>query len=226
MDNKETLISYYEPSSSVSESIRSLYTNIRFLNVNKKCQAITVTSSIPGDGKTFIAANLAAITAASNKKTLIIDCDMRRSMIAQTFGIKTKEGLSDLLLNKDLRLADISFNKTEINNLFAITNVISPPNPAELLEGQAMDKLMAFARQEFEVIYLDTPPILSVTDALIVGQKTDGIILVATLNQTPKPSLERACDIFKGAGINIFGTVLNKDNVSLHHKYSHYYTRK
>jgi capsular exopolysaccharide synthesis family protein len=226
MYHKETLVSYHDPRSSVSESIRSLYTNIRFLNVNKKCQAITVTSSIPGDGKTFIAANLAVITAASNKKTLIIDCDMRRSMVSKIFGIKAKEGLSELLLNKDLCLADISFNKTEINNLFAITNVMLPPNPAEMLAGQAMDKLIAIARQEFEVIYFDTPPILSVTDAVIVAQKTDGIILVATLNQTPKPSLERAYDIFKGAGINILGTVLNKDNVSLHHRYSHYYNTK
>ena len=221
--DQQNLIAYTDSQSPLAEAIRGLRTNLRFLNIEKKYQVIEVTSSIPTEGKSFICSNLAIVSAQLGKKTLLIDCDMRRSVIGDRFGINEKQGLSEILINEELQPERIPFHPTKIANLSILGNRKIPPNPSELLESKNMDKILAIAKDKFDVVYLDAPPILSVTDALILAKKTDGIVLVSSINFTPRPLLVRCYKLLKNLNINILGTVSNRDNTHAAHSYSYYY---
>lgn len=224
-DIQEELITYVDPKSAASEAIRCLRTNIQFLNVGKKSQVVVITSSAPKEGKTFVAANLAMVTAQSNKKTLLLDCDLRRPYLHKLFGSSGKEGLSTILSGEALSLEDIPLYDTGIENLTLLPSGPIPPNPAELLDRITMDKILSMAREEFEIIYVDTPPLLSVTDPVIVSKRADGVILVVMADVTPQKAAARSYNLLKEAGANIIGTVLNKVDIGLGGYYRYRYYR-
>lgn len=208
------LVAQTDPKSPTSEAVRCLRTNIQFLNAGKKNQIVVITSPLPQEGKTFIAANLAVVTAQSDKKTLLIDCDLRRPSVHKMFGVSNKKGLSTLLASDVAALDETSFVSTDIENLSILTSGPIPPNPAELLERKAMDNLLLKAREMFDMIYIDTSPLLSVTDPVIMSKKADGIILVVMADVTLEKVVTRAYSILKDAGVNMLGAVFNKLDTS------------
>lgn len=224
----EELIAYIDPKSAASEAIRCLRTNIQFLNVGKKSQIVAITSSAPQEGKTFVTANLAVVTAQSNKKTLLMDADLRRPQLHNLFGMQAnKEGLSTALASEINSLKELPFCDTGIENLTLMPSGTIPPNPAELLESKRFDKFLSMAREEFEIIYADTPPVLSVTDPILISKKADGTILIVMADVTPSKVAARSFSLLKESGVNILGTVLNKVDTGPggYYRYRYYYKR-
>jgi|GEM_PF-2459814 len=208
---KNKLIVYSDPSSPASEAIRCFRTNILFLNPGKSIKVIGLTSSIPREGKSFIVANAAALTAQSNKKTLLIDCDLRRHGASEIFGMQNEKGLSDLLSEEESLLPEnITFLDSGIDNLSIMPAGSVSDNPAERLGSPSMDRIISIARQAFDIIYVDLPPVLAVTDPLIIAQKVDALVFVVSVHIASKKSVERAYSIIKKSNIKLMGTILNK----------------
>jgi capsular exopolysaccharide synthesis family protein len=196
------------------------------LSAGKKIQIISITSSVPKEGKTFITVNLAAVTAQSKKKTLLIDCDMRHPSVQKLLGLDAKEGLSTILTKGESDLKAVPFYDSEIENFTILPAGPIPPNPAELLESDTMNKLLANVRNEYDFIYIDNPPLLSVTDPLIMAKKSDGVILVAAACVSAKSAVLRSYNILKDTDINTIGTILNMSDVGMRgygkYGYGHY----
>lgn len=220
----EELIVYADPKSATSEAIRCLRTNIQFLNVGKKSQVVLLSSAAPQEGKSFVTANLAVVTAQSGKKTVLMDCDMRRPHLHKLFGILPEKGLSSVLAEETVSLKELPFCDTGIENLVLIPCGPIPPNPSELLGHEIMDKLLSVLRERFEIIYIDTPPLLTVTDPILLSKKADGVILIVMADFTPKNAAIRSYNCLKEAGANVIGTVLNKVDVarSGYYRYRYY----
>lgn len=225
------IITYTDPNSPTSETIRCLRTNILFLNMGKDSKVISVTSPAPQEGKTFLAANLSVATAQSKKKTLIIDCDLRRMGLSRIFALGGKKGLSNILGSKGISLKNIPLYDVGIENLTVLPSGPNPPNPAELLEQEGIDNILSLVRNEFDIVYVDVPPVLSVADPIIVCKKTDGTILIVMADSTPQKAALRTYSLLKEAGINIMGTVLNKVDAGLSglyrykYRYRYYYSK-
>ncbi|MFC1807687.1 CpsD/CapB family tyrosine-protein kinase [Candidatus Omnitrophota bacterium] len=223
------VVTFYDPTSPLSEAVKCLRTNLQFLIKDKQNDVIAITSAAPKEGKSFVIANLAVATAQVNKRTLVIDCDMRRPTIHKLFGIKCKEGLSEVLQAKERDLAEVSIYDSGVENLAILPCGSIPINPAELLETDALDNLLAMAREEFDVIYIDTPPVLSVADPIIISKKTAGIILVIMAQSTMEKAALRAYAMLKKSGANLLGTVFNRVEtraVGGYYKYYGYYYGK
>jgi tyrosine-protein kinase Etk/Wzc len=215
-----------QPDSISSEAFRSLRTRVQFSRADKdSLKTILVTSPAPQEGKTTIALNLAGSFAQSNKKTLLLDADLRKPRLHQVFEKDKRPGLVDYLVG------DVPFEKvlttTDTKNLFLITSGIIPPNPAEMLDSVQMENFIQKVRSEFDYIIIDSPPIIAVTDAEILARKVDGNILVVSAENTEKDMLERAVQLLKNDQSVLIGTVLNnfstKPGYGNYYKYYYYY---
>lgn len=224
--------SYSERSSraknmAATEAYRLARSNIEFSIIGSGCKVIIVTSADIGDGKTTTAINVAGAFAMQvDKKTLIIDCDLRKPRVAKYLKLKAKFGLTNYLCN-GVELDKIIY-KTDINGLSAIYSGDIPPNPAELLESRQMLELLEQLKQQFDYIVIDTPPINIVIDALSLAKHTDGIAVVIRENKTTYKDIDAMLDTFKIANIKLLGFILNgcKGSSSgskyYHNKYKNY----
>ncbi len=192
---------------SVVESYKTLRTNLQFSMTKKGCNAIIITSTMPRDGKSTVAANTAVAFAQTDIKVLIIDCDMRKPRINKFFNIPAVPGLSNVLAG--LCEAKESIHASEYKNLSIIPSGILPPNPAELLMSTAMEELMDALRLEYDLIILDTPPVNIVSDALAVTKVTDGVVLVVRHAVTSHPDVEKSIKSLEFVNAKILGIVLN-----------------
>jgi tyrosine-protein kinase Etk/Wzc len=226
---KNEFIIAAQPDSIYSEAFRALRTRVQFSRVDRESlKTILITSPAPQEGKSIIALNLAGIFAQSNKKTLLIDADLRKPRQHQIFGKDKQPGLTDYLV------ADVKFekvlNSTDMNNLFLITSGTIPPNPAEMLNSVQMEEFIAKVRSEFDFVIIDSPPIIAVTDAEILARKVDGNILVVSAEYTERDMLDRALQLLKNDQSVLIGTVLNNFNTKpgygSYHKYYYYYGTK
>ena len=173
-----SLISLLNSRSTIAEQYRTIRTNIQFAaSSDHPVKSIVITSSGPSEGKSLTAANLAIVFAKSGKKTLLLDGDMRKPTVWKTFRLSNQKGLSTLLVSPD-DIAD-SIQKTTIDNLSVLTSGPQPPNPSELLGSTREEVIMDQLTRLFDVIIVDMPPVVTVTDAQIVASKADGTILVA-----------------------------------------------
>ena len=171
---KSGVLVFDKPRSQISENFRALRTGLNFMGMNKKEQVIAVTSSVSGEGKTFIAVNLAAVLSLSNKKVIILDLDMRKPRTQYAFNIeKNDEGISAILSGNASWEACVQ--KTQNENLHLIPSGVIPPNPAELLESEYFEQLISSLKDSYDIIILDTPPI---------GLVSDGIIALKHSNQS------------------------------------------
>lgn len=158
--------------SSLSEALRTMRTNMDFIDARNGSKLVSVTSTVPGEGKTFIAANLGAIIAMTNQKVCVVDIDMRKPKVHLAFGgVSSQDGMSTLITGKSSLKASIQ--KTEIENLHFVSAGPTPPNPSELLLQKEFEKLLEQLRKQFDVIILDTPPVGLVTDARLAMVKSD-----------------------------------------------------
>ncbi|WP_138754131.1 CpsD/CapB family tyrosine-protein kinase [Paenibacillus sinopodophylli] len=221
---KWNLITELNPKSPISEGYRMLRTNIEFSTINYKLQIIMVTSSKPSEGKSTTCANMAVAYAQANKKVLLIDADLRKPSQHHIFGKSNRSGLTTALFNQ-LALEDI-IQFTNTDNLSIIQAGPTPPNPSELLSSDQMASLLKTARERFDVVIIDTPPIMSVTDAQIVATQSDGVVLVIDSGKVKKEVVLKAKASIEHVKAKLIGVVLNKINRNHSDIYSYYYGEK
>lgn len=199
-------------STSFNEEIKKIRTNLKFSSINGDVKVICVTSSLPGEGKSLISANLAASFAQYDEKVLLIDCDLRKGRQKQLFNIpnNNEQGLSKLLINKLWENEYKNYIKqTKIDNLSVIPTGIYPPNPSELLTNERFIKLIEKLREDYSIIVLDCPPIEGLSDALVVSSVADTTVLVAKHKSTPVKLLEKSKKALDTVGAKLAGVVLN-----------------
>ncbi len=217
-----------KPDSIPSEAFRAMRTRIQFSKIEKdSLKTILITSSAPREGKTTIAVNLAGSYAQSNKKTLLLDCDLRKPRVHSIFAAQRYPGLIDYLFEQ-VKLEEI-IRPTGMSNLSFISAGTIPPNPAEMLDSQQMKDFLQLMKNQFDIIIVDSPPIIAVTDSEILSTITDGSILVVSADATELDLLEKSVQLIKNSGSSFLGTVLNnfsyKSGYGSYYKYYYYYSR-
>ncbi|WP_293809135.1 CpsD/CapB family tyrosine-protein kinase [uncultured Phascolarctobacterium sp.] len=214
------LIAHNDLKNPATEAYRVIRTSIQFAQAGKELKTLAVTSCIPNDGKSMTAANLAVVLTQAGKSVLLIDCDMRNPTVHKNFNLSNKVGLSSCI-SMGTALSD-AVQKTSIEGLYALTGGVIPPNPSELLGSEQMKNVLQRAKEQYDYVLIDTPPVMPVTDALIVSRFVDGMILVIA---SAEIKVEMARDVknqLQHAGANILGVVLNKVR-SEHHGYGYGY---
>jgi capsular exopolysaccharide synthesis family protein len=193
----------------LAESLKELRTNLSYVDVDNPPKVIVVTSPQPGDGKSTLAANLAeALAVASAKPVLIIDCDLRRPRVAKIFGLPGSAGLTDVLSGR-AELSNLLQQTSKADNLWVLGSGRIPPNPTELLGSRTMKDLLAKLREEVTIV-LDAPPILAVTDAVVLSAAADGVLVACSAGTTTYDQLERTIQLLRRGGGNLLGCVLNR----------------
>ena len=204
------LFTLKNPKSVVSEAFRTLRTNIQFTNIDKSIKTIVITSSGPGEGKTTVTSNLATSIAQTEKRVLLIDCDMRKPRVHKVFGVTNLEGLTNILMGEK-NLADVAFKgDQDIQSLTIVTSGPIPPNPAELLGSRRMSDFLQDMRDQFDMVILDSPPINLVTDSAILSTITDGTIMVVEVGKTDIEAAVSGKELLEKVNANLIGIVLNK----------------
>ena len=216
----ELLVQKY-PKSVVSESIKTLRTNLQFSSVDSELKTILVTSSIPGEGKSFISANLAISFTQTDKKVLIVDCDMRKGRQHRIFKLSNTKGLSNLLIDDMTNYKDY-INKTSIKNLYVMTRGTVPPNPSELLNSNKNSELIKRLRSKFDIIIFDGVPCNGLPDSIIMSKLVDKVLIVSSESVTPRSVLESTKKQLKNVEAPVAGDVLNNVNRK-NSKYGKYY---
>ena len=196
-----------EPMSVFTEQIKTIRTNIKFAASEKGLRTLMVTSASVGEGKSTIAANLAIEYAKEGQKVLLVDADLRRPTVHKTFRITNQEGLSSWLSRQVEDINEVVHIVSE--NLFVMTSGPKPPNPAELLGSVLMNELLTSATHKLDMVIVDAPPVLPVTDSQLLGNKIDGTVLVVRQNVAQKNAVRDAVAILKRSHANILGAVLN-----------------
>ena len=226
---KKELVTQQDPKSPISEIFRTLRTNIQFMNTKGKLKSILITSTLPGEGKSWVASNLAVTFAQAGKKVILIDADMRKGRIYSIFGVSPRPGLSNYLSgvyeNEDASndLADY-IQETDIENLYAISAGNVPPNPSELLITDQMVDLKAKLEELCDIIIFDGTPSQLVTDSLILARIVDSTVIVTASKLTKKEDLKRVINNIKNVGGKIAGVVVNKLEIdSKKYEQSYYY---
>ena len=215
MKIKKELITHLDTQSPVSEVFRTLRTNIQFMNADKKLETLLITSTFPGEGKSWVSSNLAVTFAKTENKVLLIDADMRKGRQHTIFGALPTPGLSNCLSKlNDEKIDNIDFSKyiqnTEVENLDLMTTGNIPPNPSELLTSQQMTALLEKLKEDYDLVIIDGTPCELVTDAVILSRTVDSTLIVTAYKQTKKDSLEKVIKNIKEVGGNLAGIVINK----------------
>lgn len=197
-----------DPRSLRAESYRRLRTNLQFLGLEERRRAIVVTSTVPGEGKTTTAINIAVTMAAAGERVLLIDADLRRPRIAEQFGLEGGAGLTTVLIGQ-AGLDDL-VQPQGTTGLDVLASGPIPPNPSELLGFPAMRQLLQEATQRYDVVIIDTPPLLPVTDAAILSHITSGALIVVGSRVVRRPELEKSLESLDRVETRVLGLVLNK----------------
>ena len=215
------LITYVRPKSQSAEAFRALRTSILLSSFGAPPKVILVTSALPQEGKTTVSANEALVLAQRGSRVLLIDADLRRPGVGQLFGLRRRGGFSTLISGVH-KVEEVVLPFPELPNLWILPAGPVPPQPAELLSSPVLKDHLARWRNEFDHIILDSPPCLSVTDAVVLSPEVDRVILVARSGQTTKLALRRACDLLLQVNARVMGVVLNA--INLHSDDGYYYS--
>lgn len=213
-------VALISPRSPVTESFRSLRTNVRYASVDHPLRVLLVTSPTPEDGKTTVAINLAVVIAQSGNRSVLIDADLRRPRIHKVLGLDNRQGLSGLFIQNPTTLNG-ALQQTRLEALKVLPSGGTPPTPSELLGSQKMKEILDSIASEAEMIVVDTPPVLSVTDAAVLSPLVDGMLLVVKMGTTKQSALLQAVEQLQQVNARILGVVVNGVNP----KKSHYYYR-
>jgi polysaccharide biosynthesis transport protein len=203
---KRPLIVQEDPHSPRAEAFRTLRTNLQFLDIEPGARSFVVTSAVPNEGKTTTAANLAIALADSGARVVIVDADLRRPKLATYLGIEGAVGLTDVLI-RQAQLDDV-LQSWGRRGLTVLPSGTVPPNPSELLGSRAMQSLVRALEQKFDVVLIDTPPLLPVTDAAVVSKTTKGTLLITAAGRTHRGELRAAIEALENVDAHISGIVL------------------
>lgn len=224
-DFQRRLITHEDPKSPISESYRTLRTNISYSSLaDMNIRSLLISSSKPGEGKSTTTANLAIAFAQLRKNTLLVDADLRKPVQHNVFNHPRSPGLSEYLTGQVSSIEEI-IHTTKIENLSIITAGSLPPNPSELLGSESMSNLIATLETEWEMVLFDSPPIVAVTDASMVSAELDAIALIVKAGETERSAVDQALDTIQNVNAPLIGAVLNGANqASLGGKYAYYYS--
>lgn len=203
----ESLITTRDPTGGTSEDYRTLRTSLLYSLVDAPPKAIVITSPGPGEGKSTTCANLGVVLAQAGKRTLVVDCDLRKPRMHQLFGVRNLEGMVNVLVGE--RSLDEVARDAAVPELKVVTSGPIPPNPSELLGSRRFSELLDRARQDFDYLLLDTPPVEAVSDATILAGQTDGTLLVFNARSTRKGAVRQSVHSLQSVGANVLGTVMN-----------------
>ena len=221
--NNELIVAN-NPNSGVAEAIKTIRTNLLFSSIDEPVKSILMTSSMSGEGKSFVSANLAVAFAQAGVKVLIVDCDLRRGRQHKIFNIDNEQGLSNLLLDDVDKNYKKYIKKTRYENIYVLPMGIVPPNPSELLASAKNKQLVKLLKQKFDLVIYDGVPVGGLTDSIIMADLVDKIVIVSAYKITPVEFLantNKALEKFKD---KIAGVILNKFPSSKDHYYSKYYS--
>jgi capsular exopolysaccharide synthesis family protein len=221
----------------ISEAFRSLRTSVRFSAGDQPLRTLLVTSPLPTDGKTFTAANLAAVMAQGGRRVILVDADLRHPMQHKLFDTPRAPGISSALLweKEAWQGAELDqlftrttqndqvLRPTEVEQLRLVTCGEIPPNPAELLASQRFETFVNWLQKQADVVIFDSPPVLAVTDAPLLASQVDGVILVVDSGSTRRPAAVRAVERLHDVGANVLGVVINRLSPSSNGYYNYYY---
>lgn len=209
VNRQASLITSLEPRHPITEAYRSLRTNLQFSSVDETLRSLLVTSATPGEGKTTTAANLAVVLAQAGRSVILIDADIRKPQQHKIFDLPKSPGVTEAMVSSN---TPISFflRETKIPNLRVLTSGKEAPNPAELLGSNRMKQLLQELQQEADFVVLDAPPLLAVTDAQVLANDVQGVLLVVNTEKTPRAMVARGAEAIQRANGRILGVVLNR----------------
>lgn len=205
---KKPLLTQAAPQSPRAESFRQLRTNLQFANVTGQARTVLITSSLPGEGKSTTATNLAIALAQAGQTVCLVDADLRRPTVSEYLGLDRNAGLTTALVGQ----ADVNdlLQSWGEDQLFVLTSGQIPPNPSELLGSQEMRNLLSRLEQAFDVVIIDAPPLLPVTDAAVLSQSVGGVVVIAGAQKVRQHDLQRSLSALEMVSANILGIVLNQ----------------
>ena len=223
---KRRLITREDPRSPVSEAYRSLRTSLLYTSADKKIKSILISSAGPGEGKTTTVANLAITYANLGKKTILIDTDLRRPVVHKVLDLNKEPGITDYLSGAKNDFKDL-VQSTSIENLYVVPSGIIPPNPSELLGSKRMSDLIKNLEKDWDMILLDSPPLVAVTDATMVSKEIDQIVMVVKVGQTDKKAFDHTINSLRNVKAPLGGIILNavthKNSYGSYYYYYQYY---
>lgn len=206
--SKKPLLTQTAPQSPRAESFRQLRTNLQFAHVSHESKTVLMTSSLPGEGKSTTATNLAIALAQAGQTVALVDADLRRPMIAEYLGLERNVGLTTALIGR-ADLDDVLQQWGE-DSLFVIASGQVPPNPSELLGSSKMEELIHQLESSFDAVIIDAPPLLPVTDAAVLAQKVGGVVLVVGSQKVRTTDLEKSLAALEMVEADLLGVVLNR----------------
>lgn len=211
---KNELITFVSPKTPISEVFRTLRTNIQFMNVDENLKSLLVTSTVPGEGKSWVSSNLAVTFAQAGKRVLIVDADMRKGRQHEIFEVNNSKGLSNYLIMTTKNDAESTIGEyiqqTLVENLYIMTAGVIPPNPSELLTSQKMVDLIKYLESIFDIVIFDGTPSTIVTDAIILSKFVSTTLIVTGHKITKIDDLNQVKRNILNVGGKIAGVVLNK----------------
>lgn len=199
------LVTITDPRSPASEAYRALRTNLSFYSLDKPLRTLIVTSPAAGEGKSTTVANLAVTMAQSGRRTILVDCDLRRPTLHELFERPMAPGLTNVVMDEG---GDLPLQQTAVDNLWLLSSGPKPPNPADMLGAARMEQIIAQLAERADVVLFDAPPVMAAADAAILGAKTDGVLLVVQAGKTRRDHSERAREVLEKAGVRIVGAAL------------------
>ena len=206
---EETLVSSIQPRHPITEAYRGIRTNLQYSSVDTNLTSLLITSATPGEGKTTTAANLAIVLAQSGRSVILVDADMRKPRQHTLFELPQSPGLTDAIVASHTPPTRY-VRATNVPNLSLLTSGKVPPNPAELLGSQRMQQLIAQLHEQAEMIIFDAPPVLAVTDAQVLANQVNGVVLIIDSEQTSRATVARAVEALARTNANLLGAVLNR----------------
>lgn len=220
-NNSRPIITHTNPKSPISEAFRTLRTNIEFSSIDERIHVLMLTSAGPGEGKSTTTANLAVAYAQADKKVLVIDADLRKPTMHHTFMKTNRWGLSNVVSGQSAPAEVIV--ETDIHNLFLMPSGPVPPNPSEMLASKRMTAMIEELKGVFDMIIIDTPPALAVTDAQVVATKVDGVLLVIDYGKVKREAAIKVKANLEHVNARLLGVVLNNVDKNSGEGYYYYY---
>jgi non-specific protein-tyrosine kinase len=223
MAKQPNLITLTNPRSPAAEAYRTLRTNLYFSSLDRALESLVVTSAAPGDGKSTVLSNLAVTMAQGEKRTIMVDADLRQPSLHTLFGVSNNQGLTTMTVDESA-LAEPPLVATGVENLWLLPSGPLPPNPAEILGSRRMEDVITALKGRAEMVLFDAPPVVAVTDAAVLGTKVDGVLLVVRAGKTRREHALRAKEVLERVNVRMVGAVLN--NATPDQSLGGYYTAK
>jgi len=214
-------ISMRDPTAPSTEAYRALRTSLQFLGVDRDSNAFQFTSAKPGDGKTTTSTNVGVVSALAGQRVVVVDCDLRRPRIHEFFSLPNDQGFTSAIIGASLD--EVTHQIDGVPNLSVITSGPVPPDPFELLSTPTARHFIASLRRDFDLVVIDTPPVLVVADPLVISSYVDGVILVAAAGDTDRRQIKRATEELAKVQAPLLGSVLNAFDTENQHSYGYRY---